>query len=71
MDAETRPRDERPERRETAAVACALCGVSADGVIAPPTWIRSVEDGARRYFCDECARTHITAIEGRLDSAWW
>lgn len=51
-------------------VVCALCGTTAP---APPplSWICSVEDGQRKYFCENCARTHIRAIEGRLDSSWW
>ncbi|MGI5470758.1 hypothetical protein [Streptomyces sp. CA-132043] len=48
---------------------CALCGAVADGT--PPTWTCSVENGTRRYFCETCARTHLRAIESRLDSAWW
>ncbi len=48
---------------------CARCGVVAEG--APATWTCSVENSTRRYFCDTCARTHLRAIESRLDSAWW
>lgn len=48
---------------------CARCGVVADGT--PATWTCSVENGTRRYFCESCARTHLRAIESRLDSAWW
>ncbi|MER5616755.1 hypothetical protein [Streptomyces sp. NPDC002215] len=73
MDEETHHRIQRPAQNESdaAVVTCALCGTSADGDTAPPTWICSVEDGRRQYFCDECARTNIRAIESRLDSAWW
>ncbi|MFJ9678719.1 hypothetical protein ACIRP2_11745 [Streptomyces sp. NPDC101194] len=52
-------------------ITCALCDTSTDGETAPPTWICSVENGGRQYFCETCARTHIRAIESRLDSAWW
>ncbi|WP_326738613.1 hypothetical protein [Streptomyces sp. NBC_01022] len=55
----------------TEDVACALCGTRSGSETAPPTWLCSVENGSRRYYCDDCARTHIRAIEGRLDSAWW
>ncbi|GAA2659882.1 hypothetical protein [Streptomyces lunalinharesii] len=48
---------------------CTRCGAVAEGT--PPTWTCSVENGERRYFCDRCARDHIRAIEGRLDSSWW
>ncbi len=30
-----------------------------------------MENGSRRYFCDDCARANLRAIEGRLDSSWW
>ncbi|MEU6097391.1 hypothetical protein [Streptomyces sp. NPDC047079] len=50
-------------------LVCARCGTPADGP--QPTWSCSVENGARHYFCDSCARANIRAIEGRLDSAWW
>jgi hypothetical protein len=49
---------------------CAGCGTVAaagEGL----TWLCSVEDGGRRYFCDTCSRTHLRSIEGRLDSDWW
>ncbi|WP_159672852.1 hypothetical protein, partial [Streptomyces mexicanus] len=49
--------------------ACARCGSRAAGPT--PTWTCSVENGARRYFCDLCSRENLRAIEGRLDSAWW
>ncbi|WP_372458477.1 MULTISPECIES: hypothetical protein [Streptomyces] len=60
-----------PEATENAEpVTCARCGTAApDG--APPTWTCSVENGSRRYFCDDCARANIRSIEGRLDSSWW
>ncbi|MFJ6568386.1 hypothetical protein ACIQNU_13240 [Streptomyces sp. NPDC091292] len=57
------------QRPDAEATLCARCGTSAEG--APPTWTCSVENGARRYFCDACARANIRAIEGRLDSTWW
>jgi hypothetical protein len=49
---------------------CAGCGAVASGDEGL-TWVCSVEDGIRRYFCDTCSRTHLRAIEGRLDSSWW
>ncbi|MER5934331.1 hypothetical protein [Streptomyces sp. NPDC002054] len=59
------PRD--PEAR---TVVCARCGTrSPDG--APLTWTCSMENGVRQYFCHDCARANIRAIEGRLDSSWW
>ncbi|MCY0940544.1 hypothetical protein [Streptomyces antarcticus] len=59
-----------PSGPEAQPVVCASCGArSPDG--APPTWTCSVENGARLYFCDDCARANLRAIEGRLDSPWW
>ncbi|MET7738224.1 hypothetical protein ABZT02_44140 [Streptomyces sp. NPDC005402] len=54
---------------EAGLLVCARCGTRAEG--SPPTWTCSVENGARQYFCDTCARENLRAIEGRLDSAWW
>ncbi|MFI8101959.1 hypothetical protein [Streptomyces sp. NPDC086023] len=52
------------------AVVCARCGKQApEGP--PVTWTCSVENGSRQFFCDDCARANIRAIEGRLDSSWW
>nr|WSY51939.1 hypothetical protein OG999_18595 [Streptomyces sp. NBC_00886] len=48
---------------------CARCGTRSEGP--QPTWTCSVENGTRHYFCDDCARENLRAIEGRLDSAWW
>ncbi|WP_409238111.1 hypothetical protein [Streptomyces sp. PA5.6] len=59
---------ESPEP-ESEQLVCSRCGTVAEGT--PPTWTCSVENGARHYFCDTCARANIRAIEGRLDSDWW
>ncbi|MFF4826148.1 hypothetical protein [Streptomyces sp. NPDC001312] len=61
--------DRDGESAERPALVCARCGTSAEG--RPPTWTCSVENGARRYFCDACSRENLRSIEGRLDSAWW
>ncbi|MET9916577.1 hypothetical protein ACFV1C_29970 [Streptomyces sp. NPDC059605] len=75
MDEETHHPIQQPAqqsaRSDETTVVCALCGASADSGSTPPTWICSVENGRRQYFCDQCARTHIRAIESRLDSSWW
>ncbi len=54
-------------------VTCAMCGkqAAADSDEAPLTWMSSVENGRPRWFCDTCSRTHLRAIEGKLDSEWW
>ncbi|MEW2413923.1 hypothetical protein AB0953_09370 [Streptomyces sp. NPDC046866] len=56
---------------EAQPVVCARCGTRAPAGVAPPTWTCSVENGARQYFCVDCARANLRAIEGRLDSSWW
>ncbi|MEU0371600.1 hypothetical protein ABZ070_15310 [Streptomyces sp. NPDC006283] len=66
MDQDKTPHSERPGAE---SVVCAGCGAVAEGV--PTTWIFSVENGVRHYFCEDCARANIRAIEGRLDSNWW
>ena len=30
-----------------------------------------VENGRRRVYCDTCSRTHLRAMEGKLDSEFW
>lgn len=55
--------------RSGESTVCARCGAVAHGT--PATWTCSVENGTRHYFCHTCARTHLRAIESRLDSAWW
>ena len=51
-------------------VSCSLCGST---VSAPPlTWV--YEADRRRgdvWVCDGCARTHLRAIEAKLDQQWW
>ncbi|WP_371645146.1 hypothetical protein [Streptomyces mirabilis] len=59
----------RPDTAEVRHIVCARCGTPADGP--PLTWTCSMENGTRHYFCDNCARSNLRAIEGRLDSAWW
>ncbi|MFF8915291.1 hypothetical protein ACF08M_18725 [Streptomyces sp. NPDC015032] len=71
MDEETHHRMQQPAQRDTTVMTCAQCGTSVGSETAPPTWVCSVENGRHRYFCEKCSRTHIRAIESRLDSAWW
>ena len=51
-------------------LTCDLCGAEAP-VGTTLTWTTAVENGLRRAFCDTCSRTHLRAMEGKLDSAWW
>ncbi|MFD9031571.1 hypothetical protein ACFVZW_10535 [Streptomyces sp. NPDC059567] len=50
-------------------IICSRCGKTAEEL--PLTWTCSVENGARHYLCEDCARENIRSIEGRLDSSWW
>lgn len=51
-------------------VTCDFCGTRAPGS-ETLTWTTSMENRRRRVFCDTCSRTHLRALEGKLDSAWW
>ncbi|MFI6285326.1 hypothetical protein ACIBCM_11300 [Streptomyces sp. NPDC051018] len=66
MDQQQTPRPGRPGDER---IVCSLCQKVAEGP--PPTWTCSMENGSRRYLCDDCARANIRAIESRLDSSWW
>ncbi|MFD5629275.1 hypothetical protein [Streptomyces sp. NPDC127072] len=68
-DSDSNGSGQRSEAAAARRIGCARCGTPADGP--RPTWTCSVEDGTRHYFCDRCARAHLRAIEGRLDSARW
>lgn len=49
---------------------CDLCGRQAPDEESL-SWTTSVENGRRKAFCDDCSRTHLRSIEGKLDSDWW
>jgi hypothetical protein len=66
VDEQQTPHPEQPGAEST---VCSRCGAVAEGT--PPAWTLSVENGIRRYYCDDCARANLRAIEGRLDSDWW
>ena len=50
---------------------CAFCGRVETDEAKTLTWTTAVENGRRRTFCDECSRTHLRAMESKLDSEWW
>jgi len=65
----------RPRRRSldlvaTETVTCDLCGTTSPAAAAL-TWTVAVEQGRRKRFCDTCSRTHLRAMEGKLDSEFW
>lgn len=52
-------------------VSCAFCGAEVESDVPPLTWTSAVEQGRTQWFCDECSRRHLRAIESKLDSEWW
>ena len=52
-------------------VTCDFCGRQESDGAATLSWTVSVENGRRRTYCDECSRTHLRAMEGKLDSEFW
>ncbi len=64
--------------RVASPVACELCGQTPPeptdvetAAQVPLTWLTSVERGRVKVYCADCARTHLRAIESKLDSEWW
>jgi hypothetical protein len=54
-----------------AARTCDHCGKTEDDPARQLTWSSAVERGQQKWFCDECSRRHLRAMEGKLDSEWW
>jgi hypothetical protein len=52
-------------------VTCDFCGAVLELETPPLTWTSSVENRQRRWYCDDCSRTHVRAMESKLDSEWW
>jgi hypothetical protein len=51
---------------------CSGCGrIADDAGAARVTWARGRENGSDVWTCDQCSRTFLRSIEGKLDSAWW
>ncbi len=53
------------------AISCDLCGRQEPPGPATLTWTTAVENKRRRTYCDTCSRTHLRAMEGKLDSEYW
>ncbi len=51
-------------------VTCSLCGTTADAP-APLTWSTSTGSRGMTYACDACTRTHLRAMEAKLDEEHW
>lgn len=65
------PESERGQRGEPVTRTCDLCGRREVEGAATLTWSTAVEAGRRKTFCEECSRTHVRAMEGKLDSDFW
>ena len=50
---------------------CDFCGKQEPDEAKTLTWSTAVENGRLRRYCDECSRTHLRAMEGKLDSEYW
>jgi hypothetical protein len=50
---------------------CSFCGRQEPDEAKTLTWTTAVENGRRRTYCDECSRTNLRAMEGKLDSEYW
>ena len=55
---------------EDETVTCSYCGTQAPER-ETLTWTTAVENGRRRAYCDTCSRTHLRAMESKLDAEWW
>ena len=52
-------------------VTCSFCGASAGSETPPITWTSALENGEQRWYCDDCSRTHLRAMESKLDPEYW
>ena len=50
---------------------CDFCGRQEPDEASTLTWTTSVENGRKRVYCDTCSRTHLRAMEGKLDHEFW
>jgi len=50
---------------------CDFCGRQEPDEAKTLAWTVSVEKDRRRTYCDECSRTHLRAMEGKLDNEFW
>lgn len=53
-----------------ARVSCTACGTAVD---APPplTWSSATGPRGRTWVCERCTRTHLRAMEAKLDEEHW
>ena len=50
---------------------CDFCGRQEPDEAKTLTWTTAVENGRQRDYCDDCSRTNLRAMEGKLDSECW
>jgi hypothetical protein len=50
---------------------CSFCGRQEADEAKTLTWTTSVEKGRRNTYCDDCSRTYLRAMEGKLDTEFW
>ncbi|GAA1999174.1 MULTISPECIES: hypothetical protein [Nocardioides] len=53
------------------STTCDLCGTVEDDPQRLLAWTVSFERGRRQDLCVTCARRHLRALEGKLDSEHW
>ena len=52
-------------------LTCSFCGRQEPDEAKTLTWTTSVEKGRKNTYCDDCSRTHLRAMEGKLDTEFW
>jgi hypothetical protein len=53
---------------------CSVCGTAPadDDPAALLIWMRETDDRGRvAWVCPVCTRTHVRAVEAKLDHEWW
>ncbi|MTD13195.1 hypothetical protein GIS00_04440 [Nakamurella sp. YIM 132087] len=57
------------ERVPEDTVTCTMCGTVAAAT--PLDWVSERGPRGLTWVCAVCARTHLRAIEAKLDQEWW
>lgn len=50
-------------------VSCSICGTTVEEV--PLTWSSQTGPRGTTWVCDTCTRTHLRAMEAKLDEEHW
>ena len=59
-----------PAPADESAAVCGVCGTSVQGP-APLTWSSSRGPRGTAWTCELCTRTHLRAMEAKLDEEHW